>query len=393
METFDLRRHLAALGDEPVTGDDRLPVHVLEARVRRGRSLRVSGIVGAAAAAVVGIAVAVQALPADRVPAPAETPTPTVTEPAPSPDPTPEPTETPTEDPEPDGTATPPPDAVVVPTLLALTVEGDLVELEPGTGAVVRVVTSGLSVYDPGKIGLAVAPDGTRAWVTTWDDAQVNPLLVEVSLADGARRTVGVGVNPAISPDGSTLAYPGPLPGRDFGDSWGLNLLDVASGDVRHLPEPFTGESDLFSVDWSVDGSTLVLPSASGASLRILPAGATSLDEAAVVGTAAEGTTWDEPQVLADGTVLVATSNDPYEPTATGWAVVDLDTGALLESGTTVTEGGPNEVVGLATHPTERRAAVLVGQSEDPDRPSWRLASWEDGVLTDIGGSYVALGW
>lgn len=119
-------------------------------------------------------------------------------------------------------TPPPTPPAPAEPDLVGVTVEGDLVMIDPETGAIFRTVYQGLTIprADHTTIGLTVTRDHAFA-----DVAHVpgfppdQPLVREsdpteilrISLAGGTATRVADGVQPAVSPDGQTLAY-GSLP-------------------------------------------------------------------------------------------------------------------------------------------------------------------------------------
>lgn len=252
---YDLSRGLRALSNEPTVPAEVVPLGAVVARARRARTLRLTGIATGSAAAVVALALAVQAAPFRDTATPPAGPTPTATA-----APTTTPTTTPTPTPTPTPTSEPP--VVAARPLVGLTWDGRLLLrlLDPGTGEVRSEVAPDIGL--PAGRTLAVTPDGTAAFVTAapvdrgWDS-----LLYRVSLADGSAQQVADGWDPAVSPDGRTLAFVGPQPGDESETLFAVHLLDLATGAVRYL----TGEQycgcELLPGEptWSPDGRQLAV--------------------------------------------------------------------------------------------------------------------------------------
>lgn len=400
MEEHDLSRMLRDLSSAPRIEGSPVAVDQVAARVHRGRVVRGGGLAAVCLAAVVGLGSAVWAAAPWESPAPPADPPGVTVAPTPDPGPTPLPT-TPTESPEPSAEPAPPASAVAHP-LVVITVDGALVLVEPpeADGASeTRVVVEGLSVADPGTVDVSVAPDGEVAYVSQ-RDSDGAPEVVAVDLRTGAVDPVARGLGAAVSPDGSTLAFVGPDPSAAAEETWGLTFLDLASGDVRHLPdEPFAYEDGLWDVAWSRNGTHVVLSGGwFGARVTRLPVDAASLEEAVDLGPdPATGLTWESPTVLADDTVAVAVRQAGYEPAPErfGWSVVDPSSGEVLESHIAGDTAAGTYVSDLAAHPTSRRAALLVGpwSFDSADGVGWQLALWDGTDLDVLGGRFVAVAW
>lgn len=252
---FDLRHGIEELlAQEPRPGEHVDPRGVM-ARVRRHRIVRGAAAGSVAAAAVVGTALVVQAAPWQSAPAPPAEPTPSVTEreTAPAPEPT-------SEAPDP----TTPPEAEQTPPLVGLTAAGEIAMLDPSTGETLEVVTqgAGLAAYP-----LSVDEARDTVYATrlpdpsgTLDGAEV----VAVSLTDGGVSVVAPGTDPSLSPDGSTLAYFGPLEGETAMVAYkerALVLLDLETGVRQYVPDG-TGQDfmrGLEGIAWAPDGSYLLV--------------------------------------------------------------------------------------------------------------------------------------
>ena len=395
---YDLRRELGALSREPVPGEDTLPMETVTRRVRRGHALRVTGIGAVAAATVLGLAVAVQAAPwePDPVqPAVTATPSPSTTPSAtaqPSPQPTAQPTPEPTTT---QPTATTPP-VVATPPIVGVTTDGAVVTLDPGTGAVLTTLYRGVVTTDPSKVGIDISPDGTVAYVSQTRDGDRLEIL-RIDVATGTSETIASGVEPAVSPDGRTLAYAGRDPAQPEVEGWGLNLLDVTTGSVRHLPEvDYHSEAWISTPVWSSDGDQLFLPTWRG--LLRVDVSAGSLGDA-VHHPLLTDQTPRAAALVTGGPLAVNIDEGGYfpDPATMHLALVDEATGQVFDE---IDDAAGLYFESLSSLPDGQGLIGLgsrtVGWPENPTVESTRLYRWDGGEavreLTESPG-LVAVTW
>lgn len=380
---FDLQRGLRDLSSTPAVTPD-VPVERVLTRVHRGRALRATAIGAVSLAVVVGAAVAVYAAPWQPMP-PVVTPSPTL-EPSPTPDVTPEPTvePTPTETPEP-----------VDPPIVALTDTGALVMVDPETGAITRTVYEGLSTDDPWKTALTVSPDLLYAFVshvvatepgTRWE-------ILRISLANGSAELVAEGIQPAISPDGSTLAYAGVDPSIPDEEGLALVLRDLATGAERYIPSGYGGNPSawLDQIAWSPDGNTLFVPRGmEGSELFAIDARATDFEQAVELG--GDGIGESEPVVLADGTLVVLCSNYEALPEEAYVAVIDPLSGSVTAHVEPLS-GLP--IFDMAARPSGRGLAFLAEATTVYDGAlGGDLYRWDDGGQPRLlAEGFLAIAW
>lgn len=370
---FDLQRGLRDLGGAPSVGPDTVPTDLVLRRVRRGRALRTAGIGVAAAAVIVGAVVAVVALPRDPVP-PADTPTPApevTTTPAPTPFQTPEPTEAESE-----------------PAVVAVTVDGTIVRLNPETGTELGSVVPQVGLASVRSI--ALSPDGLDLYTTT-----DTTTILRISLHDGAAQEIATGVNPSVSPDGTTLAYIGPAPGTE---NPSLNLLDIASGVTRHSPIPgeYQPATWIGEPSWTSDGSLVAFECCFDDAADIAVTDPRAEDvwssaewlhpapDAEHDGIAYATVSWRDPVWLADGRLAVRVTDAWDEnPVDDGpVAVVDpaIGTPHVLEAlvGTLVSD--------IAARPDGQSLLVLTHDST--------LLRWDDdGSVRELATGIAAVAW
>jgi Tol biopolymer transport system component len=172
-------------------------------------------------------------------------------------------------EPEPDGATTttgPPGEPPGGPAIVAITLEGDLVALDPESGNQTRIIAPAVVDLDANgrdfgggrELDLTVSPDGQTVYFVDEGRAQDGWIIEAVDVATGERRDITRGVSPSISPDGGTLAY---------ADEYGIEpatikLLDLATGEVEEVVIP----EDLWEVAtpalqqgliWHPDGERL----------------------------------------------------------------------------------------------------------------------------------------
>ncbi len=402
---FDLQRGLHDLSGAPTIGPDAVPTAPVLRRVHRGRTLRAAAAGVASVIVVAGVAAVVHAAPWQAVP-PVQTPAPTV-EPSPTVEPTPD--TSPTPDPTPAETATANP-------IVALTVAYELVEMDPDTGEVLRVIATDDAWTGP----ISVSPDREYAYVGAAGDVTFDSIY-RVSLRDGtADVVVEEGSDPAISPDGRTLAYVGLAadPGSD-GEVAGCTavaLLDLDSGEHRFLPdsERCLVERNFERPAWSADGSLLYV--SVGWSDAWPPANwivavdpGTSLQDGLLLEPAVPGEEmwagWREPTLLADGRLAVfgytgggadwwAEETD-YWTGSSHLAILDPDTSEVVQR----IETPGMDLIDLAAPTGGERLAILTRDPTSESREgSWftsgLLYRWDaEGGLRQIAQDVMAVDW
>ena len=386
---YDLTRGLRDFGAEAEVPDEVVPLADVVTRVRRARTMRGAAVGLVGAAAVIALAVGVQAVPFRPVPGPPAEPTPAPTSPAPTPTPTPTPPGVPAPTPT---TETVPPVAPP-PPVVALTPDGTLQMLDPGTGALRAEVTTDLGDAYLGSV--SVAPDGDVAYVQAIGESGWPPEIYRVSLTDGSIDLVATGWYPAVSPDGGTLAFIGSRPGADPDTSMGLNLLELATGDIRHLPDEEWCECErlLPRPAWSPDGRQIAVSLGFGGLIEdadvtvVDVATAQSLGDGRVFGTREEPegsprllTHAADPTYLPDGRlavlyVTVETDENVSAASPAGASVEILDpaTGEV-----TATVPAPDLLEGWLSTVGDGLVLVTVQQPADlADRDDWALHRWD----------------
>ena len=127
------------------------------------------------------------------------------------------------------------------PGIVAVTTAGALVTLDPATGSVQRTLVPG------GVLGgeIAVSPDGSTVYYAV-QQAACDLNIFSISINGGTPVPVASGEDPAISPDGTKLAFaqepvmtqdclPGP---KKFASDFKLVILTLSSGAQRVIPQP-----------------------------------------------------------------------------------------------------------------------------------------------------------
>lgn len=403
---FDLRDHLRDLSAAPSVPAEAVPTTPVLARIRRGRARRATAVATVSAAAVLAIGAVVYAAPW-RVPPPppADTPEPTATsEPAPTPTPTetPEPTEEPP-------TATPAP--------YAITSGGDLIELDPETGAVVRTVASSPDWTE----SLSLTPDRRYAYVGAMsysdEGADWPGEIQRVSLADGAVETVLTSANdPAVSPDGTRLAYLAYAPGDARATERSLTVMDLRTGTVTASIQDeqcVECERIVTTPTWLPDGRLVIgLGWTDGypgvAQFLVDPATTATLGAATLLGPDnsgdLQGDWFGRTALAADGTLLVPAEEGSADQWDARYAydrdggpgsnqptgllvVVDRGTGSVLDR--IPVDGMPTSV---AAEPDGEAALVVVWPTTGSDVPSV-LQRWDGTTLTPVGEGYETVAW
>jgi hypothetical protein len=155
---------------------------------------------------------------------------------------------------------------------VAVTKAGALVTLDPATGAVRGTLVSGGVSGDQ----VSVSSSGTVYFAT---GSGCTGTIKSVPASGGAPQTVWSGWDPAVSPDGTKLAFadePGtsqgsqPCPGWDAaapGAYWKLGILDLKTGAKREIPQLPESQMSLPApidhLSWSADNQHVAVSIAS----------------------------------------------------------------------------------------------------------------------------------
>lgn len=403
---FDLTRNLRDLSEAPEVPADAVHLAAVRTRVRRGRTLRVAGTALGAAAAVLVVGAVVYAAPWRPTP-PAESPkpAPTVQGPTPTPDATPstEPTPDPTPEPTPERTA------------FALTAAGDLVELDPESGSVIRTVATN----EFWSAGLSITPDREFAYVEAGYEREGGPEwpgeIHRVSLADGTSEVaVTSATSPAVSPDGRALAYLS-IEVTGHASARSLTVQDLTTGAViATIPDDQCVECErvVSAPTWTPDSSALVLglgwfDAFPGVVVRAVdPTVTPTLEAGRLVGPANDGDVvadwYGRTAFTADGTLLVPAEEGTAEQWQARGARIYGDGPDAPEPTSLVAEVDPatgevvsripvdGTAVAVAAAPTGVEVLVLVSPGL-PTPPS--LFRWDGSTLAPLGDGYTAVAW
>lgn len=226
------------------------------------------------------------------------------------------------------GTPPSPPPGTPSEALVALA-DDAVVELDPGTGEVVE-----RHPVDPGGelVALALVPTRDAALVTRRvgdDEAE----LVEVSLDGTGSRVLRPGAHPAVTPDGSRLAFT-----RRVGPTDQLELVATSydGTELAAWPADAAGPEtlEMASLSWDPAGEQLAfhLRASTGDEVRVLPVDRSgSLRGAShVVAPTSAGATLTAPAFHRSGVLTVA--EGCCEPDAhASWRLLDV----TVEAGTT----------------------------------------------------------
>jgi hypothetical protein len=215
------------------------------------------------------------------------------------------------------------------------------------TGSVERILASNVALDAPGLPTLSVSPDGVVFFdsdpieAVSPPDAQGDQIY-SVPIAGGPLREVAAGFDPAISPDGQTLAFVAPngvgeAPyqlangGIELAQLSGSNITDVR---ILHPSGALVG-AGISNLSWSADSQALSFdqhnPSSDVTSSWLLsaPTQQSSLDSAVAIPLHPAGLTWGgffggsaKGRPLGIG-VLTTAENEP--PLANPQKVVSID--------------------------------------------------------------------
>ena len=276
------------------------------------------------------------------------------------------------------------------PPIVALTTTGDLVFLDPETGAILGTHPA---VADETPFGPAwVSTDQTFAYVVR--DGEVR----RVGLVDGGVEVVAPGYAPAVSPDGRLLAYIGPdESGEQSGDT--LWLVDQESGTRYSLNPIAATELELPRPSWSRDGATLYLWYDLEPDIVAVPVAANGAPLTDAVTTiraprAEDGYAtefWSLATGLPDGGLAHVSAPEAYDIPSTEISVRRLDpaTGASSR----IEELSGADVVGLAA-PPEGDSLLAVVATREADTVRYTLVWWDplQGMRT-LADDIVAVAW
>jgi len=115
--------------------------------------------------------------------------------------------------------------------------------------------------------GLALSADRRSAYISVSTGEQAPPALDEIDLATGGTHRIASGLDPALSPDGTELAFiaAAESPSGGFYAPTGVEILDLNTGASRLLaaPSPPSGSHLLYwpqgPLNWSPDGTTIAV--------------------------------------------------------------------------------------------------------------------------------------
>ena len=108
--------------------------------------------------------------------------------------------------------------------------------------------------------GLALSADRRSAFFSILTGEETPPALDQIDLATGKKHRIASGLDPALSPDGTTLAFIATVESPT-----GLELLDLATGTNRLLapPTPPAGSHKLYwpvgPLNWSPDRTKIAV--------------------------------------------------------------------------------------------------------------------------------------
>ncbi len=316
----------------------------------------------------------------------------------------------------------PSPERADPPSAYALTLAGDLVEVEPQSGDVIRTIAT--SPYWEQSDALAVSPDGAYAYIEAFSESDpAGPAwpgeIQRVPLAEGATEIATVvtsATSPAVSPDGTTLAYLSIAPGNPEALVRSLTLMDIGSGTVTAaVPDDECVECErvVTQPTWTPDSARLVvglgwtdgfpnttLWEVDPASTATLGAGrAVGPDNSGDVQAAWSGTT----AFSSDGTLLVpadegttaqwaaarayAFGEGPKENLPTSHvAFVDAANGSVLRR---VSVDGT--ALAVAPAPSGDDVLVVVGHPGTDEVPN--LYRWDGSTLTHLRDGFTSVDW
>jgi hypothetical protein len=132
-------------------------------------------------------------------------------------------------------------------------------------GTTIGTVPGTAGSYCPG--GLALSADRRSAYFSILTGDETPPALDVIDLATGAKHEIASGLDPALSPDGTRLAFisTAESPNGGYYTPTGVEILDLSSGASRVLapPTPPAGSHKLYwptgPLNWSPDGAKIAV--------------------------------------------------------------------------------------------------------------------------------------
>ena len=236
--------------------------------------------------------------------------------------------------------------------IAAVDADGRAVVLDGQTGDVRRVLVEGIEVDDPSSNAIAVSPDRETVYVVRPGGTGSDSQIVRVRASGGEPEVLTQGIAPAVSPDGTTLAYVRHVDtGQPGQGEPTIRLRNLSTGQERVIDG-----GDLYGIwelAWTGDGTRIAFTAGEiRTSVHVIARGATSLSEADRLGPADTDASWGDIATLGDDrlAVIERCCNLP-QGSPERWRVLEVDA-------TTGAVGG--EVFGR-----DRTEAVLVDDRRD----------------------------
>lgn len=313
----------------------------------------------------------------------------------------------------------------VVRNAYALTVDGDLVEIQPDNGAVTRAIASDPLWRDSTFV---ISPDGAYAYIDAFDPTiasgpdmpgEIQRVSLAPSEPEGAAHVETVvpsAAMPAISPDGASLAYFSVAPGTTQSLVRSLTVMDLATGQVTaSVPDDqcVECEREVTPPTWTPDSERLIVglgwfDGFPGTTLwEVDPASTTALAAARQVGPAnagdVQGAWFGRTAFTTDGTLLVPAqtgSSEQWEAArayafgegpkqnlpASSVALVDAATGAVLKQ--IPVDGIASSV---AVEPGGSDMLIAVIHPDTDEVPG--IYRWDGSTLTRVADAFTAVAW